>query len=209
MKQLSALAFGVTVAFVTGAAWSQDKIGNAQAGAGKAEMCIGCHGIVRYQASFPSVYKVPMIGGQSAKYIVSALTAYQKDERKHPSMRAIAQSLTEQDMADLAAFYTVQGKGGQAKEPVKLDKVPEPATAVAELIKKGACISCHGEGFRKPIDPSYPKIAGQYSDYISAALKSYKVDHEYFGRNNAIMSGIAKQFSNDERTTNSAASQIT
>ncbi len=172
MKQLSALAFGLTVAFATGAAWSQDKIGDAVAGAAKAEMCIGCHGIQRYQTNFPEVYKVPKIGGQSAKYIVSALTAYQKDERKHPSMRAISQSLTEQDMADLAAFYSLQGKGGEAKEPVKLAKVPEPATAVAELIKKGACISCHGEGFRKPIDPSYPKIAGQYSDYLTAALKA-------------------------------------
>ncbi len=198
MKQLSVLAFGLTVAFATGAAWSQDKIGDAAAGAGKAAMCVGCHGIVRYQTNFPTVYKVPKIGGQSAKYIISSLTAYQKDERKHPSMRAISQSLTEQDMADLAAFYSSQGKGGEAKEPVKLDKVPEPATAVAELIKKGACISCHGEGFRKPIDPSYPKIAGQYPDYVSAALKAYKVDHEYFGRTNAIMGGIAKQFSNAE-----------
>ena len=74
-------------------------------------MCIGCHGIKGYQASFPEVHKVPMISGQSAKYIVAALTAYKKGERKHPTMRAIAASLTEQDMADLAAYYEQQGKG--------------------------------------------------------------------------------------------------
>jgi hypothetical protein len=55
-----------------------------------------------YQASFPEVHKVPMISGQNAKYIAASLVAYKKGERKHPTMRAIAASLSEQDMADLA-----------------------------------------------------------------------------------------------------------
>ncbi len=59
----------------------------------KVAMCIGCHGIKGYQASFPEIHKVPMISGQSAKYIVAALTEYKKGERKHPTMRAIAESL--------------------------------------------------------------------------------------------------------------------
>jgi mono/diheme cytochrome c family protein len=45
---------------------------------------------------------------------------------------------------------------------------------VAELLKKGACVSCHGDNFAKPIDPTYPKIAGQHADYLFVALKSYK-----------------------------------
>jgi cytochrome c553 len=53
-------------------------------------MCYGCHNIVGYQASFPEVYKVPKISGQSASYIAAALKAYQKGERKHPTMRGIA-----------------------------------------------------------------------------------------------------------------------
>lgn len=195
MNKLLPMMFGLAVACVTGAAWSQDKPGDAKAGAGKVAMCIGCHGIPRYQASFPEVYKVPRISGQNQAYIRNALHEYQKGERKHPSMRAIAQSLTDQDIADVAAYY---GAPPDAAPP-KLDKVPEPPAAVAELLKKGACVSCHGEGFRKPIDPSYPKIAGQYPDYVSAALRAYKVDnHEFIGRNNAIMKGIAKQFSNAE-----------
>ena len=79
---------------------------NAQAGEKKAAMCIGCHGIPDYKASFPEVYRVPMIAGQGAKYIVSALGQYKKGDRKHPTMRAIAASLSEQDMADLAAYYS-------------------------------------------------------------------------------------------------------
>ena len=71
-------------------------------------MCIGCHGIKGYQASFPEVHKVPMIAGQSAKYIVAALTAYKNGDRKHPTMRGIADTLSEQDMTDIAAYYESQ-----------------------------------------------------------------------------------------------------
>ena len=74
----------------------------------KVANCIGCHGIPGYKSSFPEVYQVPMIGGQSAKYIESALQAYKKGERKHPTMRGIASSLSDQDIADVAAYYSQQ-----------------------------------------------------------------------------------------------------
>ncbi|MES4792956.1 MAG: cytochrome C, partial [Chloroflexota bacterium] len=50
-------------------------------------------------------YRVPMIGGQSEKYIIAALNEYKKGDRKHPSMRGIAASLSDQDIADVAAYY--------------------------------------------------------------------------------------------------------
>ena len=90
------------------AAQAQGITPSAAAGEKKAAMCIGCHGIPGYQASFPEVHKVPMIGGQSAKYIEAALNAYKKGDRKHPSMRGIAGSLTDEDIADLAAYYSQQ-----------------------------------------------------------------------------------------------------
>ena len=68
-------------------------------------MCAGCHGIGGYKTVFPEVYSVPKIGGQHAAYIVKALQAYKSGERAHPSMRAIAAGLSDQDMADLAAYY--------------------------------------------------------------------------------------------------------
>ena len=83
-------------------------VGNAKAAMGKTSMCIGCHGIPGYKASYPEVYQVPMLGGQSAAYIESALRAYQKGERKHPSMMGAAASLSDQDIADLAAYYSQQ-----------------------------------------------------------------------------------------------------
>src|SRR5215510_8630403 len=72
--------------------------------------CIGCHGIPGYKTAFPIVYHVPMIAGQQPGYIVSALKAYKSGERSHPSMRGIAASLSEQDMADLAAYYGAPAK---------------------------------------------------------------------------------------------------
>ena len=82
--------------------------GSVAAGKQKDSMCQGCHGIPDYRTAFPGVYSVPKIGGQHAAYIVKALQAYKSGERGHPTMKAIAATLSEQDMADLAAFYSTQ-----------------------------------------------------------------------------------------------------
>ncbi len=105
MKKLLAL---LALAGIANFAAAADLVGNAKAAENKVAMCIGCHGIPGYKATFPEVYQVPKLGGQSAKYLESALKAYQKGERKHPSMRGIAESLSEQDIADLAAYYSQQ-----------------------------------------------------------------------------------------------------
>lgn len=175
---------------------AQSPTGDPVAGEKKIAMCIGCHGISGYQASFPEIYKVPKISGQGAKYIVSALTAYQKGDRKHPSMRGVADNLSEQDMADIAAYYESHGRVQGAPE---LGKAAEGSPKMAALMQKGGCLTCHGESLSKPMDPSYPKIAGQHADYLFVALKSYKAEGQStWGRNNGIMAGIAKQFSNAE-----------
>lgn len=79
--------------------------GSAEAARGKVSMCMGCHGISMYRTAFPEVYSVPMIGGQSPEYIIKALQEYRAGERSHPSMRGVARSLTDKDMADIAAYY--------------------------------------------------------------------------------------------------------
>ena len=71
----------------------------------KIAMCEGCHGIAGYRTAYPAVYRVPKIGGQSATYLSNALNAYKIGQRKHPSMRGIAASLSDKDIADLAAYY--------------------------------------------------------------------------------------------------------
>ena len=79
--------------------------GDAARAKNKISMCIGCHGIAGSRTAYPEVYNVPLIGGQSEGYLVSALKAYRSGERAHPSMRAIAGNLSDGDMADIAAYY--------------------------------------------------------------------------------------------------------
>lgn len=184
-KALTLLPLMLALAGVCTVTRAQDaKGGDAARGAQKAAMCIGCHGITGYQASFPEVYKVPKISGQGAKYIAAALQAYQKGDRKHPSMKAIAQSLSDQDIADLSAYYEQHGKPAEAA----------PATAAqlpaALKDKLAACVACHGDNFSKPVDPSYPRLAGQHADYLYVALKAYATDgNPNIGRANAVMRG--------------------
>ena len=197
MNKLLLPVFAVLVASATTfSAFAQEIKGDAKQGETKNAMCIGCHGIVGYQASFPEIHKVPKISGQGSKYIVSALNAYKKGERKHPSMRGVADSFSDQDIADLAAYYEASGVVAGAAEP---GKAPDGSAKVMDLIAKGGCVSCHGDNFNKPLDPSYPKIAGQHSDYLFVALKAYKAENNAIvGRGNAIMGGMDKQFNNAE-----------
>lgn len=83
--------------------------GNAEAAKSLVSACTGCHTIPGYKSSFPQVYNVPKIGGQSAKYIEAALTAYKKGERNHPTMKAIAAGLSERQIVDIAAYYAARG----------------------------------------------------------------------------------------------------
>ncbi|CAN5367139.1 N/A [soil metagenome] len=177
----------------TTAAMAQD----AKAGESKAAMCIGCHNIPGYQASFPEVYKVPMISGQKADYITAALTEYKKGDRKHPTMRAIATTLTDKDIADLASFYEQRGKEPGDVVPPATPSSPAPAD-VAALLQKGNCISCHGANFNTPL-PGYPKLAGQHKDYLFESLKAYQTtNNANVGRNNAIMAGMVKPYTHAE-----------
>jgi cytochrome c553 len=198
MNKLLSTLFVLAVSSVTAfSVQAQELKGDAKAGEGINAMCIGCHGIKGYQASFPEVYKVPMISGQSAKYIEASLNAYKKGDRKHPSMRAIAVTLTDQNIADLAAFYSQHGlPGGQSTAPKEAKAASAQVTA---LLNKANCASCHGANYSTPIDPSYPKIGGQHADYLFVALKAYKNNaNQMVGRNNAIMAGMAKQYTNAE-----------
>lgn len=75
-------------------------------GAQKVAMCQGCHGIVGWRTAFPEVYRVPKLSGQNAPYIVAALKEYKNGNRGHPTMKAVAASLSDADMADVAAYYS-------------------------------------------------------------------------------------------------------
>ena len=105
-RTASALALVAACVFSSQALAADAPVGDPKAAASKISMCIGCHGIEGYKASFPQVYHVPKIAGQTATYITNALNEYAKGARSFPTMQAIAKTLSAQDIADLAAYYS-------------------------------------------------------------------------------------------------------
>lgn len=187
MKNSLLLCMALIAAPLTSMA--QEVKGDAGAGAKKIAMCIGCHGLPGYQSSFPTVYKVPNIAGQNAKYIVAALNGYKTGDRKHPSMRGVAGSLSDQDMADVAAYYENLGKdAGAAAVPA----TAEPPAALKD--RMAACVACHGPNFNNTTDPANPRLAGQYADYLFVSLQAYMTDNNpRVGRASATMRGMVMQ----------------
>ncbi len=148
--------------------------GDAGRGARLAYTCLGCHGIPNYKNTYPS-YRVPKLHGQSPAYIVIALQAYRNQERGHATMYAHAAGMSDQDMADVAAYLA--GTPLQAKPDARPVGTAPEAAAI--------CVSCHGnDGIG--ITPEYPVLAGQHADYLQRALLDYKRG----GRKNAVMAGF-------------------
>ncbi|NND43706.1 MAG: c-type cytochrome [Xanthomonadales bacterium] len=166
--------------FITSISLQVHAQGNPEAGQVKGHTCTGCHGIEGYNNVYPT-YKVPRLGGQGASYVQSALRAYQGGERAHPTMQAHAQSLAEQDMADIAAWLA----GKELAEAAT-----DPAEAPAESTM---CQACHGADGRGT-DPAYPVLAGQYESYLVKALEDYRSG----ARRNAIMGGFAAQLTDQD-----------
>jgi cytochrome c553 len=108
MTRISWVAILALAAMAPAAALAQGTApaGDPAKGANKVAMCQGCHGIVGWRTAYPEIYKVPKISGQHAAYIVAALKEYKAGNRGHPSMKAIAATLSDADMADIAAYYS-------------------------------------------------------------------------------------------------------
>jgi cytochrome c553 len=107
-------ALSVALGLLPAVSTQTAEAGDPEAGRLKASMCQGCHGIPGYRNAYPA-YHVPKLGGQHAAYLVSALKAYRSGERSHPTMRAIAASLSDQDIADLAAYFSAPPKEKETK----------------------------------------------------------------------------------------------
>jgi len=128
--------------------------GEARRGEALAYTCLGCHGIEGYRNAYPS-YRVPKLGGQRAEYIENSLVAYRNGTRPHPTMQAQGGSLTDQDIADLAAWF----EGEQAVEvTITGDEpdYPEPGQT---------CLACHGENGAE-VQPTPPVLSGQWRSYL-------------------------------------------
>lgn len=103
----------IFLGLMVAAATAAQAAGNPIKGKVLAETCLGCHGIPGYRYPGPPTYHVPKVGGQHAAYIVSALQEYKNGNRDNPTMRAQAQTMTDQDMQDIAAFFEQAGKSSR------------------------------------------------------------------------------------------------
>ena len=142
--------------------------------------CLGCHGIVSYNNIYPT-YKVPKLGNQHKDYIVAALKAYRSGERSHTTMKAHAANLSDLDIDKIADYFSSFKAKIATPEDVKM------------IDEANSCVGCHGVDGNSEV-PTFPRIAGQYEDYLYQSLKSYKNGK----RNNAIMNGVASTLNDDQ-----------
>jgi cytochrome c553 len=180
----NALACVAGVVVLGMSAWAH-AAGDPAAGEKKFYTCYGCHGLPNYRNAYPD-YSVPMLRHQNAGYITAALQEYRSGERPHPTMHAQAASLSDQDIADIAAYL-------QGTEPVKANKniVGKTPAQVA------ACTACHGEngtGVESPLTPQPPVLAGQHVDYLEQALTTYRNGR----RKNVVMDSMAQLLKSEE-----------
>lgn len=178
-RAATALKVGVVVglgslAVTTAFAQQAQDTGTVERGATLASTCLGCHGIEGYRNAYPD-YAVPRLAGQHQEYLADALKEYRSDARQYPTMHLQAMSLSDQDIADVAAYLA--SKPLVATSSASAPEVPQPALV---------CTSCHGrDGIG--VTPMYPSLAGQHASYLARAIQEYQTGY----RKNPIMNGMA------------------
>ncbi len=152
------------------ASFSVSAAGDAEAGKAKSATCAACHGADGN--SFNPAW--PSLAGQHADYIVAQLKAYQEGTRNDPMMSGMAMGLSEQDMADLAAFYASQSLTGKTADA-------DLAAAGERLYRGGnletgiaACAACHGPAGMGNPAAGWPRVAGQHAQYTGDQLRRYR-----------------------------------
>ncbi|KAB0461065.1 MULTISPECIES: c-type cytochrome [Vibrio] len=180
--------------------WAQ---GSIEAGKAKSQTCVACHGADGNSL----ITQYPKLAGQHEKYLIKQLkelklgmTSGGKQGRYEPVMGAMAMPLSEEDMADLAAYY--------ASLPISNNSTPENVVDEGKVLytagdsERGltACTACHGPRGNGTELSGFPKISGQHADYIKAQLEKFRDD----SRNNdmnAMMRDVAKKLTDADIDT--------
>jgi cytochrome c553 len=161
--------FGCMLVFSNLSAQTGAVTGSADAGRDKSATCAACHGV---DGNSPAA-EWPSLAGQHASYIVQQLRAFQSGERDEITMTPFAAGLSEQDMADIAAYY-------EAQTPVPRGADPEHVSLGERIYRGGiadrgvaACIACHGPSGRGNPLAAYPVVSGQHANYTFNTLRQY------------------------------------
>lgn len=170
--------------------------GNAEVGKTKSVTCLACHGA---DGNSPSNPIWPKLAGQHPQYIEKQLKDFKSGERTDPTMIGMVAPLNEQDMADLAAYFSSQTrKGGtaaadQVEQGEKIYRAGNPATGVA------ACMACHGPAGSGNPQANFPSLSGQHAAYVEKALKDFRAGNRANDLN-SMMQGVAGPMTDKEIT---------
>ena len=172
--------------------------GNAEQGKAKAMACGACHGA---DGNSPAngVPIAAKLAGQHAKYIEKQLHDFKASARKNAIMNGMAAPLSDQDMADIAAYFSSQTrKGGMAAADQvalgqKIYRAGNKATGVA------ACMACHGPTGSGNPEANFPSLSGQHAAYVAKALKDFRTGTRT-NDPNQMMQGVAAHLSDAEIT---------
>jgi cytochrome c553 len=192
MKNNTITALALAIAFIAAHSPAAQAAGDATAGKAKTEVCAGCHG-ADGNASAPIF---PKLAGQHASYLTKQLREFRSQKRLEQAvMNAMAESLTDADIADISAWFASHKIKPEAAEKNPLgEKIYRSGVAPKAIPACGACHGPKGEGNPTSV---YPALGGQYSAYVSKALHDYK-SGERNSDPNEIMRSIANRLSEDE-----------
>jgi cytochrome c553 len=167
--------------------------GSVEAGQAKSATCMACHGV---DGNSPSP-EWPSIAGQHAPYLERQLKAFKSGERTNDLMSPMAMILSDEDMADLAAYFSAQKARGGETEPSKLalgQRVYRAGNVDAGVM---ACTACHGPtGTGNPM-AGYASVQGQHATYVAAQLRAYRAGTRQTDPNQ-MMRNVAKLLSDEE-----------
>ena len=178
-------------------------VGDAEAGQAKSATCMGCHGL----AGNSTIPNFPKLAGQSEAYIVKQLQYFKSGERKNAMMAGVASLLSDQDMEDIAAYYSIQTiSENSAQGSEKMIELGRKIYVGGKMdTQTTACIACHGPKGKGIPTAGFPSVAAQHADYTSSQLKAFRqysinqqTDSDGVERVNEMMNNVAMGLTNEE-----------
>jgi cytochrome c553 len=187
------LAAALAVALAT-VALPARAAGDAAAGQAKAVTCAACHGVDGNSLN----PEWPSLAGQHESYIVKQLQAFKSGARQNVLMSGQAMALSDQDMADIAAYFAGQKPAAKAADPALVD--------VGQRLYRGgnkdagvpACLACHGPDGLGNLTAAWPMVAGQQANYTAAQLAAYRSGERKTDGDTQIMRNVAARLTDDE-----------
>lgn len=176
--------------------------GNAEAGKAKTMVCAACHGA---DGNSPAP-TFPKLAGLGEKYLLKQLQDIKAGDRKIPEMTGMLDALSNQDLADIAAFYDSQPRQLSGAKEAKLEQGEKLYRAGNIQAGIPACIGCHSPAGNGNKPAGYPALGGQYSAYIAKQLRAFRTaandPEDPAGRANdgdiAVMRGVAARMTDQE-----------